>query len=265
MKNAVWFFMFLLLTLSAGSGGAEAPAAKAPEGVLRACSYSSSGDMNGNVYTAALRENDSGALTLTVRESPAFNIPILVTTYRADSDALDRMRGIIDRYGMNTWSDLPIDESMIALDAPSTGITMEYDPAEKGGSREWCSVSYDAKLPENGWEALRAFKDCLFQWETADRLTEAYYETMDGVRVGELPGAPDSGETEALKRLFWSYAFTGTVGEGTPFTYEGRLRIRGEECYVFSVETDPVTRFAIAEDGYDVLIKEGSGRWTPED
>ncbi len=156
---------------------------KLPEkthGPLRECGYSSSGDMNGNTYRVALAAAENGEMVLTIEESPAFWEPLEVRKYRADDDALEQMAAIVARYHLMCWDVLPQDTEMIALDAPSTGVWMTWDDSALGGfAWESVRISYDAKKPSEGWEILREFTSCLFQWETDERLLERYQVTEE--------------------------------------------------------------------------------------
>ena len=71
------------------------------------CSWSHSGDENGNTDRLTLARGDDGKIYLTVEFSPALWEPLKTDVYLAGDDALDQMREIIDRYNLAAWKDLP--------------------------------------------------------------------------------------------------------------------------------------------------------------
>ena len=147
---------------------------KTEHGELLSCGYSNSGDMNGNVDSAELKRQENGSLILKTQYSPSHDIPIEVKEYRADEDALDKLRTIIDEYNLSAWERLPRSD-YFALDAATKRIYMAFDDSASGGSRyESCSVDYDFMLPDKGYDILKKFTDCLFSWETEDRLIRTY-------------------------------------------------------------------------------------------
>lgn len=165
------------------------PKRKTARGDLVRAEWASDGDKQGRSYEAVLASDDGGAPRLTRRASDFYDRPYTVTVYRADDDALDQLRALIDRFGMLAWSDLPLDRENMALDGLSTSIMLVFSEVRAGRRRrEYYSISYESRLPEGAPEALRAFTDCLDQWAVPDRLLETRRETRRGeVIEGPLP------------------------------------------------------------------------------
>ena len=143
--------------------------------------WASEGDKPGRSYRADLQSEDGGGLRLTLRASDFHDRPYTVTVYRADDDAMDRLRDMADRYGMTAWADLPPDRDNLALDGLSTSVTLIFSEERTGRrKRAYYSISYESRLPDGAAETLRAFEDCLKQWAVPDRLLETRFETRRG-------------------------------------------------------------------------------------
>lgn len=143
----------------------------APHGPLVSCTYSRSGDSNGNVYTAQLDRTEDGEITLTIRQKTWHNEPLEISVYRADADAIEQLSAIVEKYNMAAWTDLPMSDHVL-LDGPSTGIGLDFTDT-------YVSISYNAALPDKAFDALRELSSCLFQWKQEDRLIEHYIEGAD--------------------------------------------------------------------------------------
>ncbi len=155
----------------------NSPFRKKPLGALVKVEWASEGDKRGRSFKATLQAEDGGAPSLTLRASDFYDRPYAVTVYRADGDALDRLRAMIDRYGMTAWAELPLDRSNIVLDGLSTGITLIFSDVRGGRQkREYYNIAYESCLPDGALEALHAFTDCLRQWAVPERLLETRCE-----------------------------------------------------------------------------------------
>ena len=141
-------------------------------GLLVECVWSDSGDENGNTDRLSLSRGEDGGIYLTAEYSPAVWEPLQIRVYRADDDALDQARALIDRYNLAAWKDLPEGDEF-ALDASVTHISMYFDNSGYGGE-SYDSFSFDefAALPPEGMKIMNEFRDCLKQWATDDRLAE---------------------------------------------------------------------------------------------
>ena len=142
----------------------------------------SGGGMDGGSYEATLQADESGQLTLTVTQRVFFNDLSSVRVYRAGDDALEQLRQIARENNMTAWADLPMDFTMLALDAPSTGIRLTADESAQGGSRQKnYYISDDALLPRSGRSALRALRNCLLQWAVEENLLHSCVEGLDAM------------------------------------------------------------------------------------
>ena len=142
-------------------------------GALTECSWNGGGGMEAEVNGATLARGEDGALRLTVREGSMLYGPIEVRVYRADDDALRQMLAIIDAYSLPELQDAPYLYEL--LDAPSNSIGMTFVTEDEDYT--WFSVDGHAELGDEGSEGFRAFIDCLYQWQTDDRLVESYEES----------------------------------------------------------------------------------------
>ena len=144
-----------------------------PYGRLTEVRRESGGNKPGSSYRTILRADESGIPLLNVYASDIYYQPYTVSVYRADEDALEQLRAIVERHQMTAWDDLPPDRDNIMLDGLSTDVTLVFSN-EKAGERkqETVRIFYESKLPEGALDVLREFTDCLNQWATDDRLLE---------------------------------------------------------------------------------------------
>lgn len=146
---------------------------KSPSGPLVEVRWESGGNKPGSSCKTILRADEAGAPRLTVYRSDIYYQPYTVSVYRADEDALEQLRSLIDRHRMIAWDDLPPDRDNVVLDGLSTDLTLVFGKESAGGRRrETVRIYYESKLPEGAHDALRAFTDCLNQWATDERLLD---------------------------------------------------------------------------------------------
>jgi len=151
-------------------------------GKLVSVSFSRGGSMNGETFYMSVFEEE-GQLLFERSSSSQYSFPIRVWKYQTDTDALDQLRNYIDRYNLSVWKDLPFDEEMIALDGPSTSISMVFDDSKVGGSmREFCTISYDDVIPEGGYPILNDFVSLLSSFGKEEQFLETYLD-VDGRKI----------------------------------------------------------------------------------
>ena len=234
-------------------------------GPLVECSYSYGGGMLGDSYQEKLYTNEAGEIILRVESNAEMGFPVFIREYRAEADALDNMRKIIDRYNLPAWSKLPLDENAIQMDGPTASISMVFDNNASGGSQqEWYTVSYAYKLPRNGQKTLDEFRSGLTRY-IAEEPLEAWCENRDGDIIGVPPGKLGSEEANALNRLLYAcYEFTWALDDGIRFHYAGEETIDGTTCYVFALENEAATRYAMGPSYTQLWVRsETDAAWTP--
>lgn len=173
---------------------------------------------------------DSGELYYIKESSPQHNIPLRGYRYRLkDTEALTQLREVIDRYNLSVWDKLPFDDEHIALDAPSSSITMVFDDPE-GNGRDHSSISYDNVIPDGGYDALKEFRDVFSAVIREKDLIETYLVT-DGEK---LYSGRETANTDQEAELFLSgdwrsirmvVSKEGTEPQITEFT--------GDSFYIF--------------------------------
>lgn len=127
--------------------------------------YSSSGDMNGNVDIMTLDLNNK---VLKTEYSPSNGAPIETNEYRIQQEDIDELIKLLDKYNFVAWSKLPKVDSEVALDAPTTSMTITCD------ENEWYTIDYNSKFPEGGWEIFSNFSRSFFDLVNKGEKTKTY-------------------------------------------------------------------------------------------
>ncbi|MBQ6559537.1 MAG: hypothetical protein IJL85_01770 [Erysipelotrichaceae bacterium] len=160
------------------------------------------------------------------------SLPIRVNKYSvADEAILDRMSEYIREYNLPAWSELPFDDEMIALDAPSTYIYMLYDNSAIGGYKETSfTISYDDKIPQEGYPILQKLRDDLTSNRDESRLMETYLlsdinDPEHRIYTGKDIINSDE-EIQELLRGFWDNKQNGTYLN--MYRFEDGLSVMGE-------------------------------------
>ena len=133
-------------------------------------SYSSSGDMNGNIDEMIL---DIANRKLVTRYAAIHSDPIEVNEYHIPQEEIDKIIAIIDEYNFVAWSTLERDEEMVALDAATTYMTIICNN-ETG--KEWYQIYYDSKFPDGGWSIFSGFSRDFFDLVNKGEKTNTYIE-----------------------------------------------------------------------------------------
>ena len=144
---------------------------KKEQNKLLEISYSNSGNSLGNLEKHTI---DIDNLILTTEIAEMHSIPIEVTEYTITKEDIEYLTDIIEKYNLPAWSTLEIDTDHIALDAPTKTITLTYDNSKEGGYKKWYSISYDMKLPKEGYDILNNFKSYIISKETEENIIKSY-------------------------------------------------------------------------------------------
>ncbi|MBO4879808.1 MAG: hypothetical protein J5544_06070 [Clostridia bacterium] len=148
-----------------------------PHGELTAVIYSHGGGMNGDRFVLSLSHDRKrgGEPILRKESSPDNEIPLRVHLYSAEEELFSRLRRLIDENNLTAWKDLPFDEEMVALDAPSTSISLTFNDLAVGGEKyEYCTISYENVVPDGGFVVLREFVALLSEAAREENLIETF-------------------------------------------------------------------------------------------
>ena len=132
-----------------------------------------------------------------------------------DETIFSELEQYIREYNLPAWDDLPFDDEMIALDAPSTYINLLYDNSAIGGYRETSyTISYDDKIPEGGYDILNKLRDRIASGKDESMMIETYLlPDIDNdekrIYTGKEIGNTDE-EIQELLRGFWNSDENGT-------------------------------------------------------
>lgn len=130
-------------------------------GRLLGIRYSSSGDMNGNIDTTEL---DVEKKILITEYRAEMGDPIKVVEYSVTNNDIESLLDDIHKYNFPMWKELEIDYSIVAEDAPQTGITFIFNNRRSGGmSYATYHVDHNSKIPKDGREYLHKFEEKLFR------------------------------------------------------------------------------------------------------
>ena len=185
---------------------------KTEHGQLLSASYRHGGGMNGDSFSQTIRTEKDGTTILEVRESSEYWIPIRVWEYLIDDEEVYvKLRNYIDEYNLSAWKDLPFDEEMIALDAPSSSIGLVFNDEAYGGSRmEYCTISYENYVPEGGYEVLNGFVSLIESYCREEKLIRTYLD-VDGDRI--FTGRDIENSDEEIAELIKGNWYSTEYGE----------------------------------------------------
>ncbi|MBQ6478159.1 MAG: hypothetical protein IJI44_02190 [Erysipelotrichaceae bacterium] len=217
---------------------------KSEHGPLLTVSYSHGGGMNGDSFSETIRTEKDGRTVLEVRQSSEHWIPIRVWEYMIeDEDVYPKLRAYIDEYNLSVWEDLPFDEEMIALDAPSSSIHLSFNDEAYGGSRlESCSISYENYVPDGGYEVLNGFVSLIESYRRDEDLIQTYLD-VDGEKI--FTGREIENSDEEIAELIKGYWGSEKLGDDgysayslytSPYDEEMELYQRGGDRIVLQTK-----------------------------
>ena len=94
--------------------------------VLERCSVSTGGGMLGGGREVTLRRNTDGSAVLVLKTRETHADREITTTYRTDDGAFDRVRALVNRYGLYRASRRPYSKIRV-LDADTTTISFSFE------------------------------------------------------------------------------------------------------------------------------------------
>lgn len=193
--------------------------------------YSHGGGMNGEHSGFSLsKDRKTGKISYTTSMSEMHSFPLRCKVYEvSDETCLEKLKEYVDSYNLSAWADLPFDDSMIAMDAPSTNIRLIFDDAALGGMPYAIdTISYDSVMPEGGYDVLNAFVDEMRSYCDESRLIERYV-IHDGKNI--YWGKDVDNSDEEIEQLLMGYWRSEDDGMFLDFhRMEGfELNIRGED------------------------------------
>ena len=139
---------------------------KADLGNLVEITYSNSGDMNGNTDFISL---DIKKKKMTVEYRTVHSDPLKIKEYKIDN--IDKLLEMISEYNLPGWNIIPIDPSIIALDAPIKTITFSY---EKDNKIDYYNIDFNMMIEPYGRDILNDFLKELFLLKNKDNLLKEY-------------------------------------------------------------------------------------------
>ncbi len=96
---------------------------KIDTGELLSVSYTSSGGMNGGYHSASLSIKDK---TLKVVDQEWHHSDRVTKVYKVNDEIIEKVKEIVIENNMASWSELPADFSLRAMDAPSSSMNLTY-------------------------------------------------------------------------------------------------------------------------------------------
>ena len=124
---------------------------------LLTVSYSNSGNMIGNIYEIDI---DLTEKILKLQSSQENGMPIVEVDYKITDENVNDIEAIVRKYNFIGWKDLPFDEENIILDDSVTNL--RFKAIDKDNKYQFTSISYDSKIPEDGYPLLKEYTDYIF-------------------------------------------------------------------------------------------------------
>ena len=137
-------------------------------------SFSKSGNMEGNVDESTLYIEKE---ILIHKEKAVHSDPLQVTEYKVNKKDILKLLKQIDEYNFPAWKDLEEYNEITAIDAPSKKMIFTYDNSKNGGPElDWYVIDFDKKMPDDGYIALKNFKDDLLKLIKKENKIKEYEE-----------------------------------------------------------------------------------------
>ena len=124
---------------------------------LLTVSYSNSGNMIGNIYEIDI---DLSEKIIKEQSSLENGMPITVVEYKMTDENVNDIEAIVRKYNFIGWKDLPLDEENIVLD--DSTVNLSFKAIDSNNKYQFTSISYDSKIPEDGYPLLKEYTDYIF-------------------------------------------------------------------------------------------------------
>ena len=135
-------------------------------GELLEITYSNSGDSNGNTDFISL---DVKKKIMTTEYRNIHSDPLKVKEYKIES--IDKLLEYIDKYNIPAWRVLPIDTSIIVLDAPIKSIIFSY---KKDDKIEYYNIDFNMMIEPFGRDILNDFVKEFFLLKKKENIIKEY-------------------------------------------------------------------------------------------
>ena len=150
---------------------------KMNHGELISCTYSNSGDMNGNINSISLKKENNKYI-LETNYTPRHDIPLNIVEYNVEEKDLNELIDYINKYNLPSWSKLPVDNDLIALDAPTESISISYDDSKYNKSEyEVYTINFNIKVSSTGYNILKEFINKLNNLKKEKNIIREYKES----------------------------------------------------------------------------------------
>jgi len=238
---------------------------KAEHGPLTEASCMHGGGMEGGTDSILLSRDENGAPLIMTRSSPNHYLPLIVKTYTAEESLFVSLRDLIDRYNLSVWGDLPFNDEMIALDAPSTLIQMTFDDSDLSGNKHaYISISYDNVIPEGGREVLNQFAAVLRSGADPDHLKEEFFEDHGERIVLSAASSNTEAEINAICSGVWHSIDQGRefrlYSDGLSSSLDLSCQEKEPTGSVILEQPEIImTPYLDADCGWHVLLQDSSG------
>lgn len=124
---------------------------------LLTVSYSNSGNMIGNIYEIDI---DLSEKIIKEQSSLENGMPITVVEYKITDENVNDIDAMVRKYNFLGWNDLPLDEENIVLD--DSTVNLSFKAIDINNKYQFTSISYDSKIPEDGYSLLKEYTDYIF-------------------------------------------------------------------------------------------------------
>lgn len=132
--------------------------------------YSNNTEINGEYDVIEL---DITNKTLITKNSSSLEEDISLKEYKVNEDKIKEIEEIINKYNLIAWSTIQAEP---VLDGPETLIRLVYDNESIGGDIEYYTISFNSKMPREGYGIVTDLANKLKNLKIKDNLLDEYKE-----------------------------------------------------------------------------------------